>query len=223
MFHYQVIRGVGAVIVAAAMAGIVGCAGQNTTPTAAAPAATAAPASPVSGAPTGATISGTVVGVVTASSVGARAISLTVTVTGSGSSSTVDNNGHFTLTNVPAGHVDLHFMGNAVDAHLGLDDVSEHATIVITVRVSGNHAQLEDEHGDDENENEEPDDEVELEGTIASGSIAGSCATTVKTNAATKFEDVSCASLKAGDSVEVKGTRQNDSSVVASRVERKDD
>jgi Domain of unknown function (DUF5666) len=216
----------------------------------------------------------------------------------------VDNNGHFLLNGVPAGHVDLHFMGAGVDAHLGLDGVSEHATIVITVRVSGNDARLEDKHdddggeaelsgaiapgslsgscaghnlsfmvgttkvvtnpstkfsdgtceslkagshvqvegtpqtdgsvlaasveGDDENENEDPEDEVELEGAIVAGSIGGTCptnslsfkvgSTTVRTNAATEFKNVSCASLKAGDSVEVKGTRQPDASVIATRV-----
>jgi hypothetical protein len=73
--------------------------------------------------------------------------------------------------------------------------------------------------------------EVELKGAIAAGSIGGSCAasnlsfrvgtTLVKTNASTQFKDAACGSLKAGDSVEVKGARQTDNSVLASRVERK--
>jgi Domain of unknown function (DUF5666) len=88
--------------------------------------------------------------------------------------------------------------------------------------------------GDDEDEDEEENEdrnEVELKGAIAAGSIGGSCAagnlsfrvssTLVKTNASTQFKDAACASLKAGDSVEVKGARQADSSVLATRVERK--
>ena len=86
--------------------------------------------------------------------------------------------------------------------------------------------------GDDENENENEDgNEAELNGAIAAGSIGGSCAasnlsfrvasTLVKTNASTQFKDAACASLKAGDSVEVKGARQTDNSVLASRVELK--
>jgi len=88
--------------------------------------------------------------------------------------------------------------------------------------------------GDDEDENENEDEdrnEAELKGAIAAGSIGGSCAasnlsfrvgsTLVKTNAATQFKDAACASLKAGDSVDVKGARQTDSSVIATRVERK--
>jgi len=85
---------------------------------------------------------------------------------------------------------------------------------------------------EDENENENEDrNEAELNGAIVAGSIGGSCAagslsfrvgaTLVKTNASTQFKDAACASLKAGDSVEVKGTRQTDSSVLATRVERK--
>jgi hypothetical protein len=86
--------------------------------------------------------------------------------------------------------------------------------------------------GEDENENENEDqNEAEVNGAIAAGSIGGSCATgnlsfrvgstLVKTNASTQFKDAACASLKAGDSVEVKGARQADNSVLATRVERK--
>ena len=85
---------------------------------------------------------------------------------------------------------------------------------------------------EDENENENGDrNEVELNGAIAAGSLGGSCAasnlsfrvssTLVKTNASTQFKDAACASLKVGDSVEVKGARQTDNSVLAIRVERK--
>jgi hypothetical protein len=153
----------------------------------------------------------------------AQAVSLTVTVTGSGSSSSVDDNGHFMLTNVPAGRVDLHFVGNSVDAHLGLDNVAEHATLVITVRVSGHDAHLEDNHGNDDH------GAAEVSGAIATGSISGSCAghslsfmvgtAKVMTNASTQFRDGTCESLKDGSQVDVKGTRQTDGSVLAASVE----
>ena len=45
--------------------------------------------------------------------------------------------------------------------------------------------------------------------------------TLVRTNASTQFKDTSCAALKAGDSVEVKGSRQADAAVVATRVEKR--
>jgi hypothetical protein len=86
--------------------------------------------------------------------------------------------------------------------------------------------------GDDDDEAENEDrNEAEVKGTIAAGSIGGSCAagnlsfrvgsTLVKTNASTQFKDAACASLKAGDAVEAKGARQSDGSVLATRVERK--
>jgi hypothetical protein len=71
---------------------------------------------------------------------------------------------------------------------------------------------------------------VEVKGAIIANSLAGSCAanslsfriasTTVRTNAQTKFEDTTCGGLKAGDVVEVKGSKQSDGSVLAMRVEK---
>ncbi|HEY7287713.1 MAG TPA: DUF5666 domain-containing protein [Vicinamibacterales bacterium] len=294
---------------------------QAATPTA--PSNTAsAPAAP---AATGtATIAGTVVGASTTSAAAwsIRAVNMTVSVVGSTSSATIDGNGHFTLADVPAGRVDLHFMGNGTDAHLVLDGVANNQTLTISVRVSGTSASLDDDHGgsgpnptpapganvqvegtvtalgastltvagrlvnvtsttvierndakvalssihvgdrvevngtlasatapdgpinatkievqnlgDDDNEdNDNNRNQVELKGAIATGSLAGSCATSsltfkigstsVRTNASTKFDDTSCTALKAGDRVEVKGTRQADTSVLASKVEKDDD
>jgi hypothetical protein len=220
----------------------------------------------------------------------------------------VDGNGHFTLVNVPAGRVDLHFMGTGADAHLILDGVASNQTMTISVRVSGSSATLDDNNGSNPDvqleglvtaigtttltvsgrvanvtpstiivhgdktialssihvgdrvhvkgtpvsasapdgpinatriEVQNPDDDdndgnqVELKGTIATGSLTGSCAastlsfkvgtTTVKTNASTKFDDTSCTALKAGDRVEVTGTRQADTSILASKVDKDDD
>lgn len=74
---------------------------------------------------------------------------------------------------------------------------------------------------------------VELHGTIAAGSLSGSCAahtrafgvgtTKVTTNAATEFRNVACEGLSAGTEVEVKGARQADGSVLASRVVAKNE
>jgi hypothetical protein len=92
------------------------------------------------------------------------------------------------------------------------------------------------EGGDDNDDNDDDHDAdhngaVEVNGTIAAGSLAGACAsnslsfrvgsTLVHTGASTQFKDTSCAALKAGDSVEVKGSRQADAAVLASRVEKR--
>jgi len=71
--------------------------------------------------------------------------------------------------------------------------------------------------------------EVELKGTISL--LTPSCpsitfmvsSTKVATNAATLFDDTACAALRDGDAVEVKGTRQADGTVLASRIEDEDD
>jgi Domain of unknown function (DUF5666) len=73
-----------------------------------------------------------------------------------------------------------------------------------------------DDHGAD----------AELNGTISGKS--GTCpslsftvaSTTVVTNAKTDFHDAACSALAGGDRVEVKGSRQTNGSVVATRVEK---
>ncbi|HEV8345356.1 MAG TPA: DUF5666 domain-containing protein [Vicinamibacterales bacterium] len=67
--------------------------------------------------------------------------------------------------------------------------------------------------------------EVELKGVVAAKttscpSISFNVGTTkVMTNSATEFRDTTCAALANGNQVEVKGTRQADGSVLATRVE----
>jgi Domain of unknown function (DUF5666) len=304
-------------LVVSALALFAACSSRQAA-TPAAPSSTPTPSS--TPAATGsATIAGTVVGMSTLSGWSARGANMTVTVVGSASSAGVDGNGHFTLVNVPAGHADLHFMGNGADAHLMLDGIASNQTLTISVRVSGSAATIEDDHqgpspgpnpevqleglvtalgassltvsgrivnvtaatvivhgettipfssihvgdrvhvkgtpasatapdgpvnatkievqnpaGKNPDDNDDDDDEkneVELKGTIAPGSLGGSCATNsltfkvgstaVISNAATQFKDTPCAALAAGDPVEVKGTRQANATVLASRIEKK--
>ncbi len=113
--------------------------------------------SPVS---SGAAITGTVMSSVTASAFRTEATNLTVTITGSTISATV-NGGQFTLQGVPPGNIELHFSGPGVDARLTITDVGDRDDIHITVRVTGNTAELEDHRHD------KPDHQSELEGTLA--------------------------------------------------------
>jgi hypothetical protein len=125
------------------------CGRGSSTPASPTSAAAATSAPSPTGATSGAVISGTVVGVTSASQFAPRAVGLTVTVTGSSATATVDASGRFTLINVPTGHVDLHFTGAGTDAHLGLDNVADHQTVTITVRVSGSSAQMDTEDSED--------------------------------------------------------------------------
>jgi len=81
-----------------------------------------------------------------------------------------------------------------------------------------------------QNTNGEDDDEgddLEIEGAVAGFTGAASCpaatftigTTTIKTSAATVFDDVTCATLADGALVEVHGTRQADNSILATKVE----
>jgi hypothetical protein len=84
------------------------------------------------------------------------------------------------------------------------------------------------EKDNEDDDGNEAENEAEVKGAISSA-ITGTCpsiafsigSTSVSTNASTRFDDTSCSALKRGDSVEVKGTKQTNSSVLASRVKMK--
>jgi uncharacterized protein DUF5666 len=207
MFQKSASRLVIALGVAVMASAVVACGGPSSNPTA-----------PTSSA--GATISGTVLSAV---QLRAQRVSTGITTSGATSTATVDDSGHFTLTNVPAGQVDLHFTGTGVDAHLVIDNIAEHSTVAITVRVNTSDAHLENEQV------EANQGVVELTGSINAGSLTGSCAahslaftigaTKVTTGPSTQFTDGTCDALKDGSRVEVKGARQSDNSILATSVE----
>jgi hypothetical protein len=226
---------------------------------------------------------------------------VTVSIVGSDITSTVDGNGNFTLSNVPAGTVSLRFQGKGSDATLTILGVEPDDRLQISVTLNGNSARLESRqsskngrgvevngridsinagartllvggqsvmvppstiirHGNqtftfadlragdhiqakgtrdgatlvaseikvetgDEDEDDDNDDN-ELRGTISN--FTGTCpavsfflgSTKVITTASTKFEDGGCSTLRNDLRVEVEGSRANDGSLVASKVER---
>ncbi|MEQ1760328.1 MAG: DUF5666 domain-containing protein, partial [Vicinamibacterales bacterium] len=87
---------------------------------------------------------------------------------------------------------------------------------------------------DDEAEDEDEDDSDDKGGNSASGEVEGSVSSlsgqcpslslvikgvTVTTSAATKFDGITCSAIKAGTSLEVKGTRMG-TTIAATKVER---
>ena len=225
---------------------------------------------------------------------------ITITVVGTGVSTTADSQGQFTLTNVPAGTVQLNFSGAGSNATVTIADVGPNDKVQITVSVNGNHGHVDSEHhsnpghngefvgrigsidagaktflvsgttvkvvdsttirhgsktlhfadlkvGDhvqvrgtkdgatitateikvetDADNDDDEDEAGELEGAVSA--LGGTCPsitftvqnTKVSTNNATAFADGTCSTVQNGTKVEVKGNKQNDGSVLATRVE----
>lgn len=98
--------------------------------------------------------------------------------------------------------------------------------IVLASRVENKTADDDDDEDDDDNDGDRHGGEARLDGSI--GGLGGACpaitfsvsGSTVSTSASTRFDDA-CSSLKNGDRVEVRGVRQANNVVAASRVEKK--
>src|SRR5262245_11476981 len=161
------------------------------------------------------------------------ATTLRVTIQGTNISSTVDGSGQFAMTGVPPGTVTLTFTGEGVSASITLNNVQAGDDIRIEVRINGSSARIDAEtrrHGDDDEDDDDDDDRDEAnEVKGVASALSGTCpavtfmvgTTAVHTGSATVFED-RCTDIKNGVRVEVKGTRMNDGSFTAARVELDD-
>src|SRR6185436_7785506 len=183
--------------------------------------------------PAGASISGTVSGTgVTAARVlddgsafsTLATSSVTVSIAGTNISTTTDGQGQFTLNNVPAGTVTLNFSAPGQSASITLSGIGPDDKVQITVTLNGNNARVDSEHHSSPDTNGH---EAEVEGVVSA--TTGTCPSLtfmvgtpkVTTNSATTFRDGVCTDVKDGARVEVKGTRQADGSILATRVEIK--
>ena len=151
---------------------------------------------------------------------------VTVTIVGTDITTTVDGKGDFQLTGVPPGDVTLKFTNSGASAMITLSGVAAGDRIHIVVTLNGNAAKIEDEDRDhdDDGDDEDDEDDNEFKGLVSN--LTGTCptltftvaGTRVVTNGATKFDDP-CQQIANGRRVEVKGTRQTDGSIVATKVE----
>jgi Domain of unknown function (DUF5666) len=145
---------------------------------------------------------------------------VTVSVAGTGISTTPDNQGQFTLNNVPAGTVTLNFTGPGSNATVTLSGVGANDRVQITVTVNGNSAHIDSEHHNN----------GEIEGRITS--IDANAKTfvvgksTVTTTGSTVIrhgsKTVQFGDLKVGDHVEVRGPRDG-TTVTASEIKVEED
>jgi hypothetical protein len=149
----------------------------------------------------------------------ASSTSVTVTIVGSDISTTVDGNGNFTLTNVPAGTVQLRFQGRGADAMLTISGIEADDRLQISVTLNGTDARLDSRQSSSNGKG------VQVNGRI--DSIDGGARTlrvgsqTVLVQQATFIRHgnrtFSFSDLRVGDHIQVKGTREN-SMLVASEI-----
>ncbi len=144
--------------------------------------------------------------------------------------STTTKEGQFTLTGVPPGDVQLEFTGRDGSATISISGVRADQEIQIFVTLNGNNARVDSERrnkrGDGSGNGE---DQPELKGAVSS--LTGNCprvsftvrGTKVTTSETTQFDGVRCGDIRNDMIVEVKGSRQSDNSIAATRVEIEDD
>jgi hypothetical protein len=98
--------------------------------------------------------------------------------------------------------------------------------VVLASRVENKTADDDDDDDENDDDGDRHGGEARLEGALAG--LGGACpsitfsvsGSSVSTSASTRFGDA-CGSLKNGDRVEVRGVRQSNNAVAASRVEKK--
>lgn len=153
--------------------------------------------------------------------------SITVKITGTNISTTTDGQGQFTLTGVPPGNVQLEFSGQGTSARIVISGVSAQDEINISVTLNGNNAHVDSERRTRRNDDHN-NDRNEISGPVVT--LGGTCptlafivqGTRVTTSASTEFKGVTCANLKNGVMVEVKGSRGADGAISASRINIED-
>ena len=140
---------------------------------------------------------------------------VTISIVGTGISTNADNQGQFTLGNVPSGTVVLNFSAPGSNATATLQGVGPNDRVQITVTVNGNNAHIDSEH----HNNGEISTNIS---SIDSGNKTFQAGNwTVKTTGSTVIrhgsKTVQFSDLKVGDHVQVRGTRDG-STVTATEI-----
>ena len=130
---------------------------------------------------------------------------VTISIVGTGISTNADNQGQFTLDNVPSGTVVLNFSAPGSNATATLQGVGPNDRVQITVTVNGNNAHVDSEH----HNNGEISARITSIDSVNNSFQAGNW--TIKTTGSTVIRHgsrtVQFSDLKVGDHVQVRGTR----------------
>jgi hypothetical protein len=210
----QLVRPIIATVVFAVASALAACSGN----------ASLSPVGPSSPASGGASISGTIRGSAT---VPLRTLAeetlttfdtrgaVTVSIVGTGISTTADNQGVFTLNNVPTGTLQLNFTGPGANAMVTLAGVGPGDRVQIAVTVNGNSAHVDSEH----HNNGELSTRITSIDNGAKTFQAGTW--TIKTTGSTVIrhgsKTVQFSDLRVGDHVQVRGPRDG-STVTATEI-----
>ena len=151
---------------------------------------------------------------------------LTVQIVGTDITAEADDDGKFTLSGVPSGTIQLHFTGPGVDAYVTLTGVEPGQTIIIIVAVSGSSASVtSDARRSDSSHDDSSDDDLRVNGTVENLTVGCPEVTftvgldNVLTTASTRFDDTTCRALADGQTVEVRGDRDDPlGPIVATRI-----
>jgi len=140
---------------------------------------------------------------------------VTISIVGTGISTNADNQGQFTLDNVPSGTVVLNFSAPGANATATLQGVGPNDRVQITVTVNGSNAHIDSER----HNNGEISTRIT---SIDSGNKSFQAGNwTIKTTGSTTIrhgsKTVQFSDLKPGDHVQVRGTRDGNT-VTASEI-----
>jgi len=220
-------RNVIRVAVAAGLALALAACGGKSPAAGASPAAPSATASPAPTVVVGATVSGTVAvasgpAVVTAApGIHDTTYSIVVSVDGTSLSTVADGVGHFKLTGVPSGTVQLKFSGNGMQGSITLSGVKDADDISVAVTLTTTGAAL------DQTQQTDPAGTVEIEGRISAlkpGGVANTVTVDSTTVSILPTADIRhgatvlvFADLQVGDRIHVKGIKSGQT-VVANEV-----
>jgi hypothetical protein len=116
---------------------------------------------------------------------------------------------------------------NGMSVEVNGQPQADGSLVAMLVKQRDNDDDDEDDDDEDDDDNDDDEDEAEIEGTVSA--LSGACpvisftarSTSVTTTSATRFDD-GCSAIRDGKRVEVRGVRQTNGSIVATRVKLED-